>query len=414
MPTTQPSRATGAATPPRSPTRSRTCSSTAVQRDVEAGPGLHPGRADRHPQLDDDGPARCPDRQRPAHPPRAEPAAGPGLRPERVASSQIVTNFGGLLERHVRYRPTIRFRRRRGGGWRPRRQSWRAASPAAVPVAAPARDFTTRRSPGASRPRRRSLAPGPQSRIDQDAVFTRKDAFQGTLTPDYAPSNNSDTRLNLGAGSDIQVNLDIQTVPGPNGTAQEATNDFYIESPQVTGFSLAEDGSFSLGGSGFRPAGRGRILVHHHIPTAAGRAHHRGRVRRRRHAHLHRAGRHGHRRCRLLPAQIKAPVEPSPKPGAQLLLAAAGRGPGRPDPGHRAAVGPVPARPGGDQHRLRAGQQLLDHFGPAQDHRERPGAAGRLQHRGHDRRRPARSRPTSDRQPRQHRARPGLRRPPGS
>ncbi len=74
--------------------------------------------------------------------------------------------------------------------------------------------------------------------IDQDAVFTR-DAFQGTLSLD----NSAATGL-----SNIHVNLDIQTVPGPNGTAQEATNDFFVETPQVTGFSSGEDGTFSLGG----------------------------------------------------------------------------------------------------------------------------------------------------------------------
>ncbi len=83
--------------------------------------------------------------------------------------------------------------------------------------------------------------------IDQDAVFTR-DAFQGTLTLD----NSADTGL-----SNIQVHLDIQTVPGPNGTAQEATNDFFVETPQVSGFSTGEDGSFSLGGGSDGQAAEG-------------------------------------------------------------------------------------------------------------------------------------------------------------
>ena len=81
--------------------------------------------------------------------------------------------------------------------------------------------------------------------IEQQAVFTR-DGFQGALTIDNSA---------ISGLSDIQVHLDIETVPGPNGTAQEATDDFSIGTPQLTGFTANSDGSFSLGGAvGGQPA----------------------------------------------------------------------------------------------------------------------------------------------------------------
>ncbi len=76
--------------------------------------------------------------------------------------------------------------------------------------------------------------------IDQNVDFTR-DAFEGTLTL----NNDAPTGL-----SDIQVNLDIKTIPGPGGMAQEATNLFYVETPQLSGFSTNEDGSYDLAGTG--------------------------------------------------------------------------------------------------------------------------------------------------------------------
>ncbi len=74
--------------------------------------------------------------------------------------------------------------------------------------------------------------------IDQDAVFTR-DAFQGTLTIDNSAA---------GALSNIQVNLDIQTDPGMGTPSAEATDMFFIQSPQLSGLTDAGNGTFSLGG----------------------------------------------------------------------------------------------------------------------------------------------------------------------
>jgi hypothetical protein len=89
-------------------------------------------------------------------------------------------------------------------------------------------------------------------------VFTR-DAFQGTLTL----NNSATTGL-----SNIQVHLDIQTVPGPNGRAQEATSDFFVETPQLTGFTTNSDGSYNQAGTGdnnnIDPSGTATYII---IPT---------------------------------------------------------------------------------------------------------------------------------------------------
>ncbi|MGP0068315.1 MAG: beta strand repeat-containing protein, partial [Isosphaeraceae bacterium] len=76
--------------------------------------------------------------------------------------------------------------------------------------------------------------------INQNVDFTR-DAFEGTLALD----NDATTGL-----SNIQVNVDIKTIPAAGGTAQEATNLFYIEQPQLTGFTTNADGSYDLAGTG--------------------------------------------------------------------------------------------------------------------------------------------------------------------
>ena len=45
-------------------------------------------------------------------------------------------------------------------------------------------------------------------------------------------------------------------MPGPNGVATEATNDFFVETPQVNGFTTSQDGTFTLAASadGLTPA----------------------------------------------------------------------------------------------------------------------------------------------------------------
>ena len=209
--------------------------------------------------------------------------------------------------------------------------------------------------------------------ISQNAVLTR-DGFQGALTIDNSA---------ISGLSDIQVNLDIETVPGPNGTAQEATDDFFIESPQLTGFTAGSGGTFSLGGASDGQPAEG-TATYTIIPTEQAAPHRQHAVRRRWHAQLHRGGRHRHQRPPLArPDHGRA----QPGPGAQLLLAAAGRGPGRHDPGRRAAIGPVPARSPGDQYRCRHRRQSLYHHGPADDRRECARAPGRLHHPGHHGRR---------------------------